>query len=248
MQDTLKVLIPVVVAHIVIVVVVVAVVKRLLFSDSMSAVNRLRQVEVDVRKKEEAIRREIDEHEKEFARKRAEAEEAFQRRQEEAEKELARTRDQVVAEARTEADRMIDQAKKNEEKFRQQIAQDMEEKAVDYGGQVFQLVFSERMNKELNKQFVGELLDALEEVDASTITVDTSEAEFLASHTLDPEQKERLEKLLVEKFGSESRVDEKVRGDLLAGLVMKLGSLEIDGSLLNRYREAVAEVKKSAKA
>ena len=38
---------------------------------------------------------------------------------------------------------------------------------------------------------------------------------------------------------------EKVDEDLLAGIILKLGSLEIDGSLLNRYSEAAAEVKKT---
>ncbi|NQT92819.1 MAG: F0F1 ATP synthase subunit delta [Lentisphaerae bacterium] len=247
MEETLKVLLPIVITHVIILVVVIIVIKRLLIGDSMNAVNRLKQVEVEIRKKEEGIRREIDEHEKEFMRKKMEAEEEFQKRREESEKELSRTRDQVIGESRAEAERMLDQARKGEEKLRQQIAQDMEEKAVDYGGQVFKLVFSERINEELNKQFVGELLDALDEVDGGSITVDTSEVEFIASHPLDPAQKTRLEQLLLEKFGEPIRVDERIQDDLLAGLVMKLGSLEIDGSLLNRYREAVDEVKKTAK-
>jgi F0F1-type ATP synthase delta subunit len=37
-----------------------------------------------------------------------------------------------------------------------------------------------------------------------------------------------------------------VDDSLLAGLVLKMGSLEIDGSLRNRYQEAVQEVKKEA--
>lgn len=247
MQETLQVLLPIAIAHVIILVVVIVVIKRLLVGDSMNAVNRLKQVEVEIRKKEEGIRREIEEHEKEFMRRKMEAEENLQKRREESEKELSRTRDQVIGEARAEAERMLDQARKGEEKLRQQIAQDMEEKAVDYGGQVFRLVFSERINQELNKQFVGELLDALDEVDGGAMTVDTSEAEFIASHPLDPAQKARLEQLLQEKFGARIRVEERIQEDLLAGLVMKLGSLEIDGTLLNRYHEAVDEVKKTAK-
>ena len=62
-------------------------------------------------------------------------------------------RDQTLSEAKKEGERIIDQAKKNEEKMRQQLAQEVEEKAVEYGGQIFSLVFSEKINAELNKQF-----------------------------------------------------------------------------------------------
>ena len=248
MQDIIRVMIPIGLTYVCVLAATVFIIRKLLLSDTAQAVNRIKQVETEVRKKEEAIRREIEEHEKEFTRKKAEAEEDLQRRKEESEKEVARMRDQVLAEARKEADRLIDQAKKNEEKLRKQIAQDMEEKAVDYGIQVFKLVFSEKMNEHLNKTFIDELLDALGEVDSTSITVDASDAQFTSSHPMLPEQKERLEKVLAEKFNASIKVNEKVQKDLIAGLVFKLGSLEIDGSLTNRLQEAAVEMKKGINA
>jgi F0F1-type ATP synthase delta subunit len=247
MQDTLSILVPIIVAHIVVLAIIIIVIKKLLLNDTMRAVNRVRQVEAEIRKKEDRIRKDIEEQEKEFTRRKAQAEEELQQQQDEAKQEAARLRDQTTAEARKEGERIIEQAKKNEEKMKAQIAQEMEEKAVDYGGQIFQLVFSEQMTESLDKQFIGELLDALEEVDAAAITVDASSAEFTAAHPIDPEQKQRLESLLSQKFGVDMKVEEKVDASLVAGLILKLGSLEIDGSLVNRFREAAEEVKKSAK-
>ena len=246
MKDTIMMLIPIVVAHATVLVVIIIVIKKLLMGDTLNAVSRIKQVETEVRKKEEAIRKEIEEHEKEFEKQKSDAEEELRKRREVMEKELGLTKDQVVAEARKEADNIVSQARKNEEKIKQQIMQDMEEKAVGYGGEIFKLVFSEKINAELNKHFIGELLDALQEVDGSSITIDTSKIEFTSSHPIDPEQKQRLEKLLAEKFGVQIKVEEKVREDLLGGLILKLGSLEIDGSLLNRFKEAAVEVKKTA--
>jgi F0F1-type ATP synthase delta subunit len=247
MQETLKVMVPVILAHLLILVAVVLVIKRLLLGDTMRAVNRIREVEEEVRRKEEAIRREIAEHEKDFAAKKAQADEDFRKAREESEKELTRIREQIVEEAKKEADQIIGQAKRNEEKFRQQIAQQMEEKAVEYGGEVFKLVMSQEVGEGLNKQFTNELLDALEQVDAANITVDSANAEFTSSHPMDPAQKRRLESLLAEKFGLQVKVQEKVQEDLLAGLAFKMGSLEIDGTLRNRFHEAVTELKKVGK-
>lgn len=246
MQETLKILIPIVGAHVLVLGAIIFVIKRLLLSDTMHAVNRIKQVEAEVRKREDAIKKEIDEHEKEFTRKKAAAEEEMAKRRQESEKELAQQRDQIVADAKREGDKIIDQAKKNEQKLRQQIAQNMEEKAVQYGAEVFRLVFSEQMNQELNKQFINELLDALEGIDSASITVDASDAEFTSSHPIHPDQKARLQKLLADKFGVNIEIQEKIREELMGGLIFKLGSLEIDGSLLNRYQEAATEVKKSA--
>jgi F-type H+-transporting ATPase subunit b len=245
MRDILTILIPIVVAHAVVLAAIIFVIKKLLLSDTMQAISRIRQVETEVRKKEESIQREIEEHEKEFAKKKVEAEEALQKQRETSEKEVGKMRDQVIADAKKEADGITQNAKKNEDKLRQQIAQDMEEKAVEYGAEVFKMVFSEKMNEELNRQFVNELLDAVEQIDATSITVDPSNAEFKSSHAMGAEQKQRLEKLLLDKFGTPIKVNEKVQEDLMAGLVFKLGSLEIDGSLQNRFKEAAAEIKKN---
>jgi F-type H+-transporting ATPase subunit b len=244
-SDMLIMLISIIVGQVCVLGVIIFTIKKLLLNDTLQAVNRIRQVEGEVRKREEAIRKEIEEHEKEFTRKKAEAEEELQKQRDASTKELGKMRDQIVADARKEADSIMDQARKNEEKLRKQIMQDMAEKAVDYGGQVFKMVFSEKVNEQLNAQFIDELLDAIEQIDSSAITVDAKNAEFKSSHPIAPAQKQRLEKLLTEKFGAQIKVNEKVDESLMAGLVFKLGSLEIDGSLLNRFQEASAEIKKN---
>jgi len=246
MQETLNVVIPLAVAHIVVLAVLIVIVRQLLVGDTRRAIGRIHQVEAEVRKKEEAIRREIDEHERDFGRRKNESEADMRRRQEESEKEVARLKEQMIADAKKESARILDQARKNEAKFRTQISQEMEEKAVDYASEIFQLVFSDRMGRELHRQFMDELLDALQEIEGATITVEGDEAEFTSSHPLDDDQKERFHNLLKEKFGVDIEISEQVDENLLAGMVFKLGSLEIDGSLRNRYAEAAAEVKKMA--
>ena len=151
-----------------------------------------------------------------------------------------------VGDAKKESSRIIEQARKNEAKFRGQIAQEMEEKAVEYGAEVFKLVFSERMGEQLHRQFMDELLDALSEIEGANITVDGDDAEFVSSFAFDDDQKTRFQNLLKDKFDLDIEVKEKVDSSLLAGMVFKLGSLEIDGSLRNRYQEAAQEVKKVA--
>lgn len=245
MIETIKIFVMILTMNLIVLGVMIFIIKKLLYNDTMNAVNMIKQVEADVRKKEERIRREIEEHEQEFEKKKAEAEENLERQRKESEKEVGAMREQTIAAAKKEGERIIEQARKNEEKYMKQLELQMEEKTVDYAGKVFELVFSEKATAALNNEFVSELLDALQEVDAGSITVDSPNADITTSHPLPDEIKKRLEGLIEEKFGAKVKVEEKVDAKILSGLILKLGSLEIDGSLINRYKEAVSEVKKT---
>lgn len=246
MQDILKAIIPLIVAHLAVLAILVVVVKRLLFSDTMKAVGRIQLVEAELRKKEEAIRREIHDHEKTFARQKVQAEEDLQRQKVQTEKDLARLRDQMLAEAKKEGDRILDQAHKNEERFRQRIALEMEQKAVEYAGEVVRLVLGEKVSEQVNREFNDELIEALEGLDGDSITVDSDEGEVKTGHAMMADQKKRLDDLLSTKFGRPIRLVERIDPALLSGMVVKLGSLEIDGSLSSRMKEAIEEVTKTA--
>lgn len=232
-------------AQLVVFVVIVIVLRKLLLGDTMNAIKRLKTAEADLGKKEEAIRQRLDSQEQEFMKKKAQAEEDVKRQREAVEQDLSRMKERMKAEAKAEADRIISEAQLNKEKIREQIVRETAGKAVEYAGDLFKLVVSKNVSEKLNAAFVDELISALSEVDGTAIHVEADEAQFVASHKLNPEQKARLEGLLAEKFDVHLKINEKVDESLLAGLMIKLGSLEIDGSLLNRYREGVNELKKS---
>jgi len=246
MQEVLKVAIPIIIMHVVVLIVLMGFIRLIIVGHAKRATTRVKQVEDEVRKKEEDIKREIEEHEKDFSEKKAEAERQLQSQREEAKREASRLKEQSIAEAKKESQKIIEQAHKNEQKIREQIARQMEEKTVEYGGRVFKLVFSDLMTGDLNKQFINELIDALDEIEKGAITVDSAEATIITSHPLQADQKQRLESVLREKFNEQTTITESTDETLLGGLILKMGSLEIDGSLRNRYQEAVNEVKKEA--
>jgi F0F1-type ATP synthase delta subunit len=236
-----------IVMQLVVFVVIVIVLKKILLNDTLSAVARLRQVEDDVRKKEETVRREIEEHEREFQARSAEAREKMAREKETSEKELARLRDSMISEAKRESDRIVSEAQLNKERLRREIFEEMTAAALDCSGQIYEMVFSEKIGAAINRQFIDELIEGLEELDESSVTLEGEGAEFTSSHPLETDQKRRIEAILLKKFGREIKVSEKVSPNLLAGLIIRIGGLEIDGSLLSRFKEAAEEVKRKKK-
>ena len=245
MQELLSVAIPIVLVHVVILVVLVVGIRLVLRTTASKAVARVRQVEEEVRKREEDLRREKDRLDRELADRKAESERQIEALRDEAKREAVHAKEKALSEAKKDAQKIIDQAKANEKKMREHIEREMEEKAVEYGGRIFKLVFSDLVNAELNRIFTGELIDALNEIEPGSITVDTGQALVSTSHALPDETRARLVGVLREKFHEKAEVHETVEEDLMSGIVLKMGSLEIDGSLRNRYQEAVREVQKT---
>jgi len=245
MMEALVVVAPLLVLHLVILVGIVLVVRLFMHASARRAVARVREVEEEVRKREENLRLEIEQHERDLADRKAEVERQMEALQDEAKREAAHVKERAINEAKRDAQKIIEQAQANEKKLRDQIEREMEEKAVEYGGKIFDLVFSDLLTSELNALFTGELIDALNEIEPGAVTVDTPDAQITTSHTLPEEVRARLTGVLREKFHDQATIAETVDVRLLSGMILKMGSLEIDGSLRNRYREAIREVQKA---
>jgi F0F1-type ATP synthase membrane subunit b/b' len=246
MLPVLRIALPILGMHIVALAVVLVMIKLIVGSYASRTIKRVRLVEDEVRHKESDIKRQIEQHDRELAAKKSELENELQTQRESGRRDAARLKEQAIADAKTEREKIIAQAKKAEEKMRQQLQRHMEERAVQHGGRIFDLVFSDLMSASLNRQFIAELLDALNEIDEGSLTLESHDAEVVASHPMDDDQKARLLEILTAKFGDKVTLTEKADESILGGMVLKLGSLEIDGSLRNRYREAVDEVVKEA--
>ncbi|MDA0323696.1 MAG: F0F1 ATP synthase subunit delta [Verrucomicrobia bacterium] len=228
--------------------VIVFLFKRLLLRDAMNAVNRIKQVEADVNKREEAVRRQLEDHEKELAHKLTEMEAELERRRVGSEQELVRMKETITAEAKREGEEIVARAKRGAQKMREDMEREAEARAIDYAGDIFKMTFSEKVSESVNREFVGEVIAALEEVDGESLHVEAGDAEFTSSHPLAPDQRRRLQDLISEKFSVSLDIQEKVDPEILGGISMRIGTLEIDASLRSRFSEAAGEVKKDAGA
>jgi F0F1-type ATP synthase membrane subunit b/b' len=223
--------------------IIVMAMRQFLLRDTMKAVNKLRDAESELGKKEDTIRKRIEETESEFRRKTAESQDALGRAKETLEKEMARTRETLVEEAKRERDRIMEEATRSKDRMRLELARDMESKTLDNTGRICEMAFSDEMGRRVDQAFIDELLQAIDEMDASSITIAAEAVEVDSSHPLTPATTDRIRDLVSRKFALPLEVRETVHPELMAGLRMKLGSLEIDGSLQNRFREAVDQIK-----
>jgi len=217
--------------------------KQLLLRDTQKAAGKLRDAEAELGRKEETIRKRIEENEAEFRRKSGEAQEALVRAKETMEKDVARSRDTLLEEARKERDRILDEATRNKEKLRQELIREAQVQTLENTSRVYEMVFSAEVGRTLDHAFLDELLTALDEMDASSITVSAPSIEVISSHPLEAGHRQRLKEIVERKFEAKLEIQETIAPELIAGIKIKLGSLEIDGSLRNRFNEAIEQLK-----
>lgn len=246
MVEMLKFSGPILIAHGLVFGALVFAARRLIMRSARRAVGAVRQVESDLRAKEAAILRQIEEHDKEFARRQAEAAEEIDRRRRQSETEIEQAREKAVEDAKIESRRIVERARQSEENMRRRLTQETEERAMGQAQRMLEMIFSDKVVAALHASLLDELFEALEEMETGGITVEADEAEVRVAHPLDDGRRGRLQTLLKSKFGIDARISENVDAGLLGGLAFKLGSLEIDGSLRNRLREAQAEIGKEA--
>ena len=239
----MTILIYLILFQLVVFVVLVLGIKQFLLQNTLKAAAKLREAEADLSRKEETIRKRIDEHEAEFRRKSAEAQETLARARESMEKDVSKSRDALLDEARKERDRILDEANRSKEKLRQELVREAQVQTLDYASRVYEMVFSAEMGEVLDRAFLDELLAALEEMDVSSITLSATAIEVTSSHSMDIAHIQRLKDIILRKFEVALDVHEAVDPGLIAGIRIKLGSLEIDGSLRNRFNEAIEHLK-----
>lgn len=246
--DILKFALPIILFSVVAVVVVLVLIRIIVGTHATRTVRRVRQVEHEVREKELKIKSQIERHDAELMERKSALEAELQEMREAAKRDAARVKEQAIAEAKQERAKIIDQARKSEEKLKDQYRREMDEKAVGYGGRIFELVLGDLLDAELDAHFIDEIISELEQLEPGSMDLDSTDAVATVARDLPPEQTGRLLAALKKGFGEAVTVTTEEDVSILGGVILKLGSMEVDGSLRNRYTEAVEAVIKEAHA
>lgn len=227
--------------------IVILVLRRLLYKDTMSAVNRLKLVDEENAKRLEEMKQKIKEAEEEYRQKKAETAEDTRKQREEAKAELEKEKDRILAHAKTESEGIVGGAQRKAERIDRAMGKELEEKALVLSGKILKSVLSENIRAELHEKMADELIRAIDSLDAGRIPPEATEAEVASSHPLTGEQKIRIQDLLEKKMGKKITVTEKVEETLIGGLSIRMGSLMMDGSVENKLKESLRELKKGMK-
>jgi len=232
-----------VMAQIVIFSVIILVLKRLIFADTTSAINRINKLDSMNREKEKMLASKLDEAEKFLTQRKKELEDEEKRLKMEAQRAAMQLQEDIIKKAKTEAEDIIKKAHASRERMRLEAVVEAEGKAIEFCRDILIKVFSVVVQTQLHEQLVQEFLKDLEEADISKVGKGIDTVEIMTGRAMREGTHTIIEAVLKNKLGRQVDIVVKEDPALLGGLLMKFGTMVVDGTLVTKIKETAEQMK-----
>ncbi len=213
--------------------------KKILHKDTESSVSRLENSYEEVKKRKEELAKKIMEIENEYNLKKEEAARVAQEIKDAAQKEAYAVRDDAFKKAKLESEDIISKAHKTVDKVRQDIHTELEAKLIEFCAELLKRIFSQVARLEVHQVLVKEFIEELRKTDISRISMDADTVEIVSIVSLSKDDRSEIEEIITEKTKKKFTYSERVDENILGGVMVKFGSLNLDGSLASRLKDAV---------
>jgi len=216
---------------------------RFLVSSTDGAVKRLNTETETVRIKQSELNRKIKEVDEELARRKKEADELVKKMKTEAEESARAEREKMIKRAREEGEEIIAKAQRTRDQIRLEIQKEMELKTIDHCIEILNAVLTDKAKSVLDKQLISEFAENLEKINLDQVAVETDTADFITLTPLDEAAKGKFAKILKSKLNRDIKINSITDESIVGGIVLRFGSLALDGSLQNVLKDAATAIK-----
>ncbi|MBN1687896.1 MAG: F0F1 ATP synthase subunit delta [Candidatus Omnitrophica bacterium] len=228
----------------VIFIVLIFVLRHFMQGHVTGAVGHLRKLNDELMKQQSELRQKISAAEKEYQSKMAVIQREVSTVQAEARQEAVKLVEEAKSRAMQERENLINDALATKEKMRQEIMAEMENVAITHSKELMGEFFSGELRRLVHECLVRDLVMSLREIKWEQYQIDTNVAEIKVAIILNEDLRMEIQTVLKEKTKKDFSFKEEVDTGLIGGLVLKCGTLVIDGSLTHRLNEAAARLKK----
>ncbi len=205
--------------------------------------HRLNKETEAVLTKQTELNQKIKEANEELTKRKAEADALVLKMTEDAEKAAREEREKLVAKARQEGEEIIVKANNTKADIRKNIIKEMDMRAVDFTGMILDNVLSKEGRIALEECLISEFIESLTKMDMEMIGEEVKGAEVVTSSALSERMRNRLSETLLNKLGRTIDVTATTDPKILSGMILRFGSLALDGSLKNMVRESATVLK-----
>ena len=217
----------------------VVVLRRLMARHVTTATAHLQALSQDYVRKQEELKKRLEESERQYQEHVAQAKEEAQQLKTQMVTEAEQARERILEQARQDADRIMQQASQAREAMRQELEQSLENRAIEHGCALLHEALPLELRQAIHTQWVDELLkNGLLSMERLTTQDVAREARVISAFALTPAQHQLLLTRLHTALGAEVTVEASVDARLVAGLTITIGHVEMDGSLASKLREA----------
>lgn len=216
---------------------IVLVLRKLLYAETERETQRLRVLREENARKEKELAEKIRSSETAYREKISRADEEIRERKASAEKEAEELERTLTAKAKEEAERIVSTAVNTREKMRDEVANEFQKKAPALATQIFREHLSSKVKEITHRELLKEVVAEIKKADKTRFKVKAKKGELVSAFPLVRGEKKELVSAVCARAGRKIVFDEKQDKNLVAGVMVKLDTLVIDGSLENRLRQ-----------
>jgi F-type H+-transporting ATPase subunit b len=224
--------------QIIIFVVLILMFRRIMTKNVVQATTHLEEMSQEYTEKEKEISKRLQEAKQK-------AQETVLRAQSEAEKRKAQIikdaeeeRDSILKQARSQSEEVIQHADKSRQLLLAEIDERIAKAAILKACELIESSLSDEFKKEVHKRWVEDLVDSgFKGIGNLKIPENIKEAKVVSAFSLTDEQRKTISKKLKETLDRDVKLKEENDPKIVAGLIIKVGSLVLDGSLKNKIQE-----------
>ena len=224
----------------------VVVLKRVLTKNIVSATGHLDELNQDYLKKEEDLKRRIEEAaQKSDEMIRKAEEEAGTIRKKSAEAARAES-ENMILQARAKGDEIMKQAEKSRQTLLEEMGQRITVGAIDKATELIQNTLPQKLREDAHAEWVADLMEeGLAQLKNARLEQDVREIKVVSAFSLGDELYKALSKKLRSILGTDLPIKEEVDPRIVAGMVIHIGNLVLDGSLKNKIQEKARDARLS---
>ncbi len=226
-------------------IVLILVLRHFMKGNLSGAMGHLQKLNDDLLKQQAEFREKSAASQKEYEMKLNKLQQDIASEQSRAREEANKMIEDTKKHALGEREKIINEAVETREKMRKEIMSEMEEKSIQHSKIVISEFFSGELKTLIHEALMAQALDGLQKISMENFQIKADQAaELRIPEPLKPETREKIRKLLKEKIKRDVDLKEETDPALVAGMIIRFGTVEIDGSLTNRLSEAAARLKK----
>lgn len=213
-----------------------------LISSTEGAVNRLNEEIAKANVRQAELSKKLREADEELNRRRAEAKSLTDKMRTDAQVQSKDEREKIISEARKESEEIINKAQNAKVKIREDLEKEIDIKVIQVGMKIVNGVLSQRAKGALHNVLVDEFIDKLKETRMDRVGHDISAIDVITVEPLDDSRRNRINDIVKEKMGREVKLNYATDAAIGGGVVMKFGSMALDGSVKNLIRQSATNL------
>jgi vacuolar-type H+-ATPase subunit H len=215
--------------------------RKILNRNVVSATSHLEHMSAEYTKKEEQIRKQLDDVQRQSKEIIANAQRDARQQRESMVNQVQSEKQKVLDQANQKAEEIIQQADRTRQTLIADINKQIEEKALLQAVKLVGQALPENICKEVHYYWLKEIISSsFEQLDRLHVPKDAHQARVVSAFALTPQQRDALKAKIKEKLGRPMELKEEVDSSVIAGLIVHIGSLVFDGSLRFKIKEVAS--------